>query len=256
MTHDYTTAIVEKHLVPTLADTYDLIYVEYDDRLTDEQVTALVDGDWDTFDESFEHWEGEARWWGAKYAAEEAVRDFERSHPHLTLEMQRWDADWAVQHVIDIIQERDGSDFIPQLARRTPDVTMRVQVISEDDSDDRLGAKKRLRLIGLPVTDANVATMKGLIAEVPSTVHMAYALFTLPVADLLGTWPTAVYVVTDPVIVMGNPFAGAYWDAQFEGTLEVKRTDLSTDRGAFGYSVDEVYGGYRCDSTATRKEAS
>ena len=51
--------------------------------------------------------------------------------------------------------------------------------------------------------------------------------------------------IKDPYLYLGNPFAGSGWvtEKSLQATITVGRDELRTDKDAFGYSLDNVYGG-------------
>ncbi len=51
--------------------------------------------------------------------------------------------------------------------------------------------------------------------------------------------------ITNPHLYLGNPSSGTGFISEepFEGTVTVDRGDLRTDKDAFGYSVESIYGG-------------
>lgn len=59
--------------IADLGEKYELIYVDQGDRLSDDQIAAVVAGDWDKLWESNEDWESYSRHQGALYHAEDAV---------------------------------------------------------------------------------------------------------------------------------------------------------------------------------------
>lgn len=242
---------IKADIIAGLDETYDLIYVDYRDHLTPDQVSAIVRNDSEALNDSIWEWQSESASLGARSAALEAANDYERAHSV----PEDFDISDMAFEIEETIRNRDSSNPVKELASRTEDALLRVEVISEDD--DLTGWKPMpsatyLTKAGLPVTDKNLATMTSLIAETPSEVHMGYVVFTASVTDLLATMGTEVSLtVENPEIVLGNPFTGGYWNATFEGVRAIGRDRLRTDKSAFGWSVDETYGGFIVEATAT-----
>lgn len=64
---------------------------------------------------------------------------------------------------------------------------------------------------------------------------------------------TAVF--HDPELVIGNfLFTGGVWNVQLAGEVEVPVSELRSDREAFAYTMDDIYGGFTTDATITFKE--
>lgn len=101
-------------------------------------------------------------------------------------------------------------------------------------------------------TDKQLTFAKTLLAKIPDESIRKEILDEFDVDEEL------IDALTSPTIILGNPFTGAYSDAVFEDcSIIVKRSDLKTDKSAFGYGADEVFGGYSLkDSTATITVAS
>lgn len=239
-------------IIATLAKTYDLVYVEQGDGLTPEQVSDVVNRDAEALNDSIWEWSTENAAISARTVALEAVQEYERHHEV----PEDFDTSEMAFGIEETIRERDTSNPLRDLAEQTSDVLLRVNVISEDDAPTRWNEQPietYLKKAGLPVTARNIETMDGLIAETPSEVHMAYAVFTAPIKDLLDTMGNdkATVTVTNPDVVLGNPFTGGYWSAPFEVTMTFAREDLVTDRDAFGWSVDDTYGGFITEGRAT-----
>lgn len=251
MTQTPTPEDIKVSLIESLDETYDLVFVDHGDNLTDSQIAAIVGNDIDSLNDSIWEWESESAAIGARSAALEAVTEYERSH----IVPEDFDISETAFEIEEPILNRNSSDPVKELASRTSDAFLRVEVISEDAGFSNWTpkpAKAYLSEIGLPTTEKNITTMTDLIAETPSDLHMAYVVFTATMNDLVSTMGTdSTATVENPEIVLGNPFTGGYWNATFEGALKVKRTDLVTDASAFGWSVEETYGGFITDSTAT-----
>lgn len=242
---------IKSTLIESLDKTYDLTYVDYRDTLNPDQVSAIVRNDSEALNDSIWEWESENMTIGARFVALEVVNEYESNH----VVPEDFDASEMAFDIEEHILNRNSSDPVKELASHTSDVFMRVELISEDDGLNNWTpqpAKAYLTKTGLPITDSNLATMEALIADTPSDLHMGYAVFYLPVADLLDTMGTdATVTVENPEIILGNPFTGGYWNANFDGTLTMNRADMVTDKSAFGWSVDETYGGFITEATAT-----
>lgn len=239
-------------IIKTLDETYELVYVEQGDGLTPEQVSDVVNSDTESLDDSIVEWSSENAAISARTAALEAVQEYEHHHEV----PEDFDISEMAFEIEETIRDRDTSNPLRELAEQTSDVLLRVNVISEDDAPttwNEQPVETYLKKAGLPITARNIETMDGLVADTPSEVHMGYAVFSAPIKDLLETMgdDKATVTVENPDIVLGNPFTGGYWSAPFEVTLTFAREDLMTDRDAFGWSVDDTYGGFITEGKAT-----
>lgn len=239
-----------EEIIGTLYETYELVYVDQSDSFSDDQVAAIISCDYETLDDSIFEIEADQQDFNAHAAANHAMENWMSDHPEVEVDEHE-----VLDALEEVIRDRDTADHRSKLARRTTNPMMRVQVVAEDAEFTQHGEAEPqdfLEEIGLPVTAENIATMQNLMADTPSEVYMAYAIFTADVERLMDTMsqPEAVVTVENPSIAMGNPFTGAYWDAQFDGTLTFQRKNMVSDGAAFGYSVEETYGGYITDVEA------
>ena len=56
--------------------------------------------------------------------------------------------------------------------------------------------------------------------------------------------------VTNPHLYLGNPLMGSGFvtEEPLHGVVQIRRGDLKTDRDAFGYSIEKIYGGVNVSS--------
>lgn len=242
-------------IIKRLAKSYDLVYVDYRDQLSDSQVSALVRGD-EWLDESSE-WESDRRYdraqqiiaeladevvgeWSADAAADlgflvDALKD----------RLEEWD------RVRCMIEERDSGSWAEQLIRQTPGVLLRINVLDEDHgySFEEVSPRRVLKDIGLRATRPNVETVRCVLANASPeySVLLGYWIVGADVSEIheLPTDPDAEVEIVDPYLYLGNPFSGSGFISErpIDGVARVKRDALRTDKDAFGYSVDQIYGG-------------
>lgn len=223
----------------------ELVYIDYRDQLDDEQVSALACQDWEKLDASLDEWLDETRWMGAREAIAELLKDADLDEE----EVERFrDSDWY-DELRFVIEERDTSEPLKELASHSSPVLMRVTVIDEDDSlsFQEVHARDVLERIGLPCSDTNIETMYGIIdnASPEFTVCMGFWLFEVHPRDIYDWKPeTTKLRVTNPGFWLGSPFSGSGYADQLEGSIYIERADLRTDKQAWGYGWGEVVGGY------------
>lgn len=225
-------------IIDGLDQSYDLIYIDRGDRLSDDQAALIVAGDMEKVWESFEHWESDARWEGVRYELDQIKHRLQPEDQELFEDIE--------DEVRYAIQDRETGTWFEDLVGATPDPILRVVAVSEDEASDvqRDDPAGLLRILGVPDGPANLAAAESLLANTPSEVFMGYWLFSADLLQISRLDEDAQIVVVNPYLVMGNPFTGAYSTIErIEGVALVPRGELRTDRGAFGYSVDECYGG-------------
>lgn len=230
--------------------TFTLVYVNYDDMLMDEQVNALIAGDFETLWESMDEWLSDAQHYSAREALDELVKDIVRDwNEDEDLADEFRDSD-AWHEAIFEVMERDDSKVLDDLIRNTPDPMLRVQLVDEDHAwtFEPIEPDALLSRVGLPLTKSNMAEARRLLAESSPEYHvrMAYLIFTADLAEIADAPEDAEIEVIDPYIWLCNPFMGDGWvnETPFSGSIRVKRSELRTDKGAFGYGWTEVAGTY------------
>lgn len=245
-----------------------LVYVDYRDKLMDDQVAKL--GTWDGVMEVEDQitdvfWEQEVA--SVEEYAERAVKEagFEASD----FELLKDDDGIAWERLRDAIRERDESNVLKELADNSDPVLLRITCIGEDDgwSFVDVTAADVLTKLGVPTpqwTEHNV-----------EAIDYALANHSPEYSVTLGFWivsirPSAMYEllladakyvdITGPHLYLGNPFVGSGFitEKPLQLTVRVAREDLVTDKAAFGYAVAEVYGGlyaseYEADIVAVPK---
>lgn len=248
-------------ILANLRPKYDLVYVDRDDRFTDEQIAALVAGDWDTVWEKSEDWESDQRYHSVKTilteAVEDVIRAWEREDPDADFAtlVEEFDNSDQWDTLQSELWERDGSEWPKQLARGSGSVLLRIPIdtIDEDHSFSyQTGVTPQVvleRLEGIDVSDANANTLDYVLAnhEPEYGVTMGYWIVGADVEDLynLPHDEDLLVEIQNPWIYLGNPFSGSGFISEnpLIGTVRIPRKDLRTDKGAFGYSVNDIYGG-------------
>lgn len=226
-----------------LKDSYELIYVDYRDGLGPKQVSMVVRGDFEALEEDLSEFESESRYQGAEYVAADLLRDVD-------IDPDEFD---FYEELIEEIETRDSSDVAGALAKQTSDVLLRVNVIDEDHgyAFEDVTPERVLADIGfpLPATEHNYRTIAQALAECSPecSVLMGYWVLGADVGQLyeLPSEEEKEVAIIDPYLYLGNPFAGSGWITEdaLHGVAIVKRGELRTDEDAFGYSLDNVYGG-------------
>jgi hypothetical protein len=238
--------------IAQLDEKYSLCFVDYDERLTGEQVEHLVAGDTEKLWESLDEWEMESRWYGVKYVIDNTFTD------------EEWDSlsSEDQDEVRYAIEERDESDWVTELISHTSNPLLRINCISEDDSFSfepvEPGQVLDLLDIDEPTTglfghdEHNMKVVNATLLECSPeySVLMGYWVISVDLETLYKAQDDSKIKITNPHLWLGNPFAGSGWltEEPLHGTIVVDRADIHTDKAAFGYSIDEIFGGVTASS--------
>lgn len=256
MTTTRTTEQLANELIEQLNAEYDLVYVDRGDQLTDKQVAAMVRGDLDALWEDTEEFESENRYQSVKTIiaddAKDILRRWESEDDQDYEEMLKafeHSAEW--ERVRDAIEMRDTGGWVHTLINNTPRVLLRIPVLDEDHGYAFVDVQPEQVLtdVKLPVTEHNVKIMADTLVECSPefSVLLGYWIVGADLGELydLPGEPEAEVEIVNPHLYLGNPFTGSGFISEkpFEGTVRVKREDLRSDKDAFGYSVDNIYGG-------------
>lgn len=247
---------------------YDLWYVHYDDRLTDEQAEAVIKGDIDSvymdvaeaFSEQHYSLAVEETEGIVKSVIAEAARDDEG--------IDEEDAWWEFEYnplfdeVRYKVEDRAEGDPVKDLAGQTPDplvqyvpdipIEVDIEVAKAKGND---GVFTALKDIGLPVTPHNVQALRDGLNECHDYASIR-AIFTVDLAELVDRSVKWIRV-TNPHLLCLNNFDGSGMDtAEMEGTIMVPRDQIRLD-STLGYgSWDNIAGvvasGYTVDTEYVR----
>lgn len=225
-----------------LKDEYDLIYPDYCDELSEEQVRALASGDWDEFWALTRDWESEARWNGANYEMEDLVCELESSNPDL-LEAIDEHRDELEEYARDIIMDRDSGEWLDELISWSAPLDCMLPLIGEDDA--KWGEERNpldiLKALGVDETPENIALAEEVFYNAPTDLGMAWVVFPMGLRDLMRSAPEPI-TVNKLIVCYGNPFTGGYWSVVFKGhKIDTYRSEITFD-GDWGYPLQEVYG--------------
>lgn len=232
-------------LVKSLKPTYDLVYVDYYDELTEEQVDLLVRNDWESFWETLNEFASEAIWDGAQYVIDNELDQ------DLILELSGEELD-------DLrceIEYRNLSDPYKELAHNSGKVVLRLPIdeLDEDNSDTEYTAEQILEVTGLDKTKHNIKEVQAVLDNMSTTVVMGFWIAQVEIPDIYNLSPhdEATVYIKNPYLFLGNPFTGNGWmtEERLGGELRVERQYLCTDRDQYGYSVDDIYGGLWIDNS-------
>ncbi len=230
--------------IERLKPKYELVYVDYDDCIADKDVQAVLDYDWEVL-EDIDHWAAEQRW-------DSAEREFDYEfEPEERADL----GEEGCREVIDRIMECDNSDYYGQLIRHTSNPLLRIQAMDEDlfMLYEPLSASDVLDALNFPKTDRNLALVRDTLANCGDGAR-PYWLLSANLETLWGISSESLVRITNPHLFLGSSYSGSGWftEEPLEGTITVKRLDLTTDKAAAGYSVTDIFGGlvvsaFECD---------
>lgn len=249
-------------IIDGLEQSYDLVYVDYRDELTDKQVAFVVNGDEASLFESLEEFESESRWNSVKQITEELQREviagWQDEDPDA--DFTRLDDDFCGsdewEDVRSEVEARDKSDWLKQLISQSGRVLLRINCIDEDNgfAFQEVNPLEVLSKVGIEPTEQNERTVADTLLEC-SPEYSVLLGYWIVGADLEALYALAedaeVEVeITDPYLYLGNPFSGTGYIAErpLVGKVRVKREDLRSDKDAFGYSINEIFGGVSTSS--------
>lgn len=248
------TEAIRDEMMSRLEDEYELVYVAYDDHLMDEQVAALVRGDYDVLLESLEEFEFESRHIGAREVIanlfDDVLRDWAREHDEdghaLDTLKDEFESSDEYDDVRFAIEDRDTSDPIGDLASNTPSVMLRLSAYDDvwpnmgDDEETRDELTNMLIDMGGDVRWTRDAVAECM-AECGDYVQ-PFILATVDVKTIYDMCEDDSLRITNPHLFLTNPMAGDGYEVELPGVFEFRRDQLRTDEDAAGYGWDEIAG--------------
>lgn len=272
---EYTCATLFEHILASctedLAKSYDLVYVDRDDKLSDEQVEWLLEDDHEALWESLADFEGSQRYESARNEAADLIKGtVERMWRQGEIPEAEDDADdgyfdsddlWdqfdgsdEYDVLIDRILERDTGSWFKELIDGVGGVLMRIPIsdagtcISTDPGREISGAEL-LHQWGVPVTGKNLNALDEIFAEVggPSEADRSpFLLAYLNLGEIYRLGPEVTHIeLEQPHLLLTNIYAGDGYEAQLDTWVRVSVKNLRTDKGAPGSSWDSIAGVYK-----------
>lgn len=222
--------------IKELPEKVTLGYVDYQDKLSDEQVTMLLDDDMEKLYDSIWEWEADARERGVEYELErvldsdeerEALRD---SDDYEKFREECWD--------------RDESNMLGDLIRQTPGVMIRysldhdVEPYPHLQTDEELdeAARDICEAAGISY-DSNRDTARLLCIEASYGGRLC-VLHMTDLEDLIRVRAGGTVVFKDPNLLVYDGLNGSGSCEDVIGTVTVKIDDdtLSHDTGRYSWS--------------------
>lgn len=235
-----------------LDETYELVHVDYRDKLTDEQVGYVLAGDTDRLYESTMEWESDSQWQSACEVVEELAYYIAGRDEFDDEVMDEFRHSDSYHELVGDVRERDVSDPIGELISHTPAPLVRVELDTPSmDGDGCLPygwvsgteAEDIARELGIGY-GSNQDELRQLKAELDwPDHHWAFLVLRADLGTLWNASPDDVVAVENPHVWLTNVYQGDGYMIEVAGTFHVKRSDIMTDADAPGYSCDDVHGG-------------
>ena len=245
----------------------ELVYVDYRDGFTPEQVEDLLRGE---YIDSTDEWINEQQWVAASELADELFKsacDDDELYDDLEDE---WRSSSERDDLILSIQEHDTSNPYRDLIRNSGTMLFRVQPDEmtwlDPETLDADGPGRAIAELGLdpdfaPAVAEILPEIAGYAWE--GGAHFLPAIvFSANPADLWehSGYPDADVTISDPFLWLTNPYQGNGMGTTATGCkVTVKLADIHVDSKAWGYGADDVFGGLRLDDsdiTITTKEGA
>ncbi|AXH70538.1 hypothetical protein HOT75_gp152 [Gordonia phage Daredevil] len=238
------------------AHKFHLVYVDYRDELSDEQIAEYMDeGYVDSIHES--EWYFDCRYDGAMSEMDDLFRVNDITvddDVRLTgAELRDIDND-LFDELRFAIEEHDQSDVERQLISNTPDQLFRIHLaddartkeiidlLTDDDPTAWLEvASDVLEDGGIPVTAANMARLRDLCAE---QYYYGGALVALVYLDITTARKLAEHggTLTRPEVWIWDGWNGAAYGDTFDTEISVPAGRVTLDNAGGGYGIDKICG--------------
>jgi hypothetical protein len=234
--------MLREAVIETLPEKLELIYVHYDDQLTDEQVSMLLKGDEEGVWDSLSEWESDAQWYSITECWTEALKEFEPD------EREALEEDGlAMERFQETCWERDDSDWFNQLLRNTPNVQVRYYLNyslepdtwSWDGEQIDEAAKEIAEVAGIEYYD-NKKALIDLIINAGYGGELC-VLHNSDIRDVQKVLSGGTVTFTDPYLLIYDGMNGSGMDSQVTGTVTFKMDDdhpLRHDAGSYSWSDD------------------
>lgn len=237
---DLLTAVIEADIFSSMSDKYDLVYIQYDDKLTDEQVELLAQGElYELYDGMESEWLGDSRCMSAEYEASELVKDvlvkWYQRYDEGTIDAIKDSLD--MDEIEDMIRDRDSSDPLKDLIGNTPATLMRINMPFEELIEHVSQVTKAL---GIKKSKENKKALKAALNEAyrPFLISLVFA---VEPSSLLSLGEEVT--VTNPFVWLHTGSGDGYvTDEPIQAEITVKRKFLHTDKEAPGYGWEETTG--------------
>lgn len=228
--------VILKRAIDALPEKTDLVYVDYRDQLTEEQVRALLARDNEALWESLDTFESDSRHNGVMYLLGEALDD-EDEREALRDDDEAWES--FQQECWD----RDQSDFLGDLIRNTPDpmvkydldheVTPGSWAMDEDEITEEMRGIAKAAGIDFAT---NHAALRTLVVE----ASYGGSLHVLHRSDLADLRDAKRAVFTDPYLLVHDTMNGSGDMEPIKGevTVEIGEDTLRLDAGRMSWSDD------------------
>lgn len=232
----------------------ELVYVDYRDGFNPDDVESLLRGEYVDYTDE---WISEQQWTSACDLADELFKD-EAQEDYDDLESE-WQASDERQELIFEIQEHDTSTPYADLLRNTGRMLFRahpsedglVWLDSETLEGEPWGVCEALGLgeEWLPAVTEIQPEIAGYACE-GGGLFLAAIVFSANPSFVYDISDEADVNISNPFLWLTNPWSGNGYGVQVSDvTATVKMSDIHTDKAAWGYGADDVFGGLCLDDS-------
>lgn len=226
--------------VAELKERYDLVYIDYRDELSDEDVQNLLNGEVDKVEERLEEYTSENRHRGAEYEVEQLLTDEQREL------LEEHDLLYDLQ---DEIKDRDESDPIRDMLRNTPQKLMTVD-LDHEVPDYTLREDDEFEQILADIAEAagiELAANRDALAEMVGNASYGGRLMVIWYGDAEAAIGATKATWTDPSLLVYNGWNGSGFDGEVKGsvTRDLKAGDIVLDSTRGRYSWEQIAGVHR-----------
>ena len=263
LTSKYILDRLEAELPPSGVE---LIYVDYNDKLTDSQLSAYLSGDFTEVWEEISVWESDARYAGYEFYRDEALKTLAHD-----LKSEGYDPDDVEDAVAEFrysdeesffcesVYEREGGDWFDTLARNSPQTYVRIELVDIDDqvhigdydprSDDETWEDMATQLMERITCVEDRAALREALDKVRGELcrgyyYQPFVFGTIYPADLVGNYQEFI-TLKGGTILIEDPWSGTGMELELDEDkvkLTIPRRELLLDEEARGYGWDEVCG--------------
>lgn len=254
----------QEDLIDLLDDEYDLIYVDYDDELSEQQVSHLLNGAMEEFwDPTQEWWEADSRWVGSEYVWDSLV--FPEPEVCDECGSKVIDPSDYETDVRDEISERDSGSWYDRLVRNTPKMLFTATLVPEGLSgedcciyyeSDTEENRDRLRnlLDQAGITEYTSDWFDNVFGETMYNYAYPMLVFWADPADLILS-EVDEFEIECGELWLGNTWSGSGYFSSYDAPVRVKRSQIEVDSLVSGYGAMETAGlcTWNCEVTPLDK---
>lgn len=229
--------------IKSLPEKVELVYVNYDDKLYDDQIKWALDGDMDKVAESMDDWRSENEWYSVNELLKDNLPDEAREHFNEVTSSEEFD------RFREECWNRDESTPFEDLARNTPNVQIRYYLDhdcpdytaygGEGDGALTEATRELAEAAGID-HEENEKALRSLLLNASYGGQLC-VLHNSDIEDAISVLDGGTVTFTDPHLLVYDGFNGSGHEEQVEGTVTVTIDDnhpMRHDYGRMSWSDD------------------